>query len=100
MRLTLALLVCSVLASGCAMTDRPPPQFQVGDVVVARHFTAHPELNGTPVRVTGGFEWRWIKGGNTLRCYAVTTADGQVLAAQSFQLVAPSSQHTARIDVL
>jgi hypothetical protein len=100
MRPMSALLVCFLLASGCATTDRAPPQFQVGDVVIARHFTRHPELNGTPVRVTGGYEWRWIKGGNTLRCYAITTVDGHVLAAQGFQLAPPSTQHTARADVL
>jgi hypothetical protein len=69
-----------------------PPQFQVGDVVVARHFNHYPQLNGSQVRVTGELKWRWIKGGNTLRCYAVETADGQELAAQGFQLQ-PISAH-------
>ena len=72
--------------SGCASTERLPPQFQVGDIVLARHFNHYPQLNGTQVRVTGELKWRWIKGGNTLRCYAVETADGQELAAQTFQL--------------
>jgi hypothetical protein len=76
-----ALALC-----GCATTERVPPQFAVGDVVLARHFTNYPQLNGTQVRVTGEFKWRWIKGGNTLRCYAIETVDGQELAAQSFQL--------------
>ena len=80
------LLTLAVLLAGCASTDRLPPQFQVGDVAIARHFTNYPHLNGTPVRVTGEFKWRWIKGGNTLRCYAIETADGQELAAQGFQL--------------
>jgi hypothetical protein len=85
MRAALILIIC-VAACGCATTERAPPQFQIGDVAIARNFTHHPELNGTYVRVTGGYEWRWIKGGNTLRTYAVTTSDGQQLAAQSFQL--------------
>ena len=82
------LLGLAVLSSGCASTDRIPPQFHVGDVVVARHFTNYPHLNGTQVRVTGEYKWRWIKGGNTLRCYAIETVDGQELAAQGFQLQA------------
>ena len=77
-----------------------PAVARVGDVVIARHFTRHPELNGTPVRVTGGYEWRWIKGGNTLRCYAITTGDGQVLAAQGFQLAPQSLPQTERIEIL
>jgi hypothetical protein len=81
-----SLLTFAFVLSGCASTDRPPPQFQVGDVAIARHFTNHPHLNGTPVRVTGEFKWRWIKGGNTLRCYAIETVDGVELAAQGFQL--------------
>lgn len=85
MRATFILMIC-VTACGCATTERAPPQFQVGDVAIARHFTHHPELNGTHVRVTGGYEWRWIKGGNTLRSYAVTTVDGKELAVQGFQL--------------
>ena len=70
---------------GCASAPLTP-QFAVGDLVVARHFSNYPQLNGTQVRVTGEYKWRWIKGGNTLRCYAVQTVDGQELAAQSFQL--------------
>lgn len=85
MRATITLLIC-LAASGCASTDRVPPQFAVGDIAIARNFTHYPELNGTQVRVTGGYEWRWIKGGNTLRCYAITTVDGRELAAQGFQL--------------
>jgi hypothetical protein len=72
--------------SGCVTSERIPPQFKVGDVVVARHFTHYPELEGAHVRISGEYKWRWIKGGNTLRCYAVETADGQELAAQGFQL--------------
>lgn len=86
MQLKLTLLVGLVALTGCASVEQTAPQFQVGDVAVARHFSRHPELNGTHVRVTGGYQWRWIKGGNTLRCYAVTTVDGQELAVQSFQL--------------
>ena len=86
MRLRAALLLSLVFAGGCASTERLPPQFQVGDVAIARNFSNYPHLNGMQVRVTGGYEWRWIKGGNTLRCYAVTTPDGQELAAQGFQL--------------
>jgi hypothetical protein len=85
MRLTMTLLFVALL-TGCASTERVSPQFQIGDVAIARHFSAHPELNGTHVRVTGNYQWRWIKGGNTLRCYAITTVDGEELAAQGFQL--------------
>jgi hypothetical protein len=86
MRLSILSLLVLTCTAGCATVERTPPQFRAGDVVVARHFTRHPELNGTHVLVTGGFEWRWIKGGNTLRCYSVKTVDGEELAAQSFQL--------------
>ena len=79
-------LVLALLSCGCASTERLPPQFQVGDVVIARHFSNYPHLNGTQVRVTGEYKWRWIRGGNTLRCYAIETVDGQELAAQGFQL--------------
>ena len=82
----ITLLLC-LASAGCASVDRAPAQFQVGDIAIARHFSAHPELNGTQVRVTGSYQWRWIKGGNTLRCYEVTTVDGQALAAQGFQLL-------------
>lgn len=72
---------------GCASTDDlTVPAFKTGDVAVARNFTHHPHLNGTQVLVTGGYEWRWIKGGNTLKCYSIKTVDGQELAAQGFQL--------------
>jgi len=87
-----SLLVLLTALTGCASTSRMPPQFQVGDVVVARHFNHYPELNGTQVRVTGELKWRWIKGGNTLRCYAVETVDGQELAAQGFQLQSIETQ--------
>ena len=86
MRLPTTLLALVAALSGCASTERLPPQFQVGDIALARHFSHYPELNGTQVRVSGELKWRWIKGGNTLRCYAVKTADGQELAAQTFQL--------------
>ena len=88
------LLALALLSSGCASTDRLPPQFQVGDVAIARHFSNYPHLNGTPVRITGEFKWRWIKGGNTLRCYAIETVDGEELAAQGFQLQASASART------
>lgn len=87
MRATLILMILAT-ACGCATTERAPPQFRVGDVAIARHFTNHPELNGTHVRITGGYQWRWIKGGNTLRCYEVMTVDGKALAVQGFQLMA------------
>jgi hypothetical protein len=93
-RLRTSLLVLLAALTGCASTSRLPPQFQVGDVVIARHFNHYPQLNGTQVRVTGELKWRWIKGGNTLRCYAVQTADGQELAAQSFQLQSIATQRT------
>lgn len=86
MQLRATLISVLALTSGCASIDRPAPQFQVGDVVVARNFSNHPHLNGTQVRVTGDYQWRWIRGGNTLRCYAVTTVDGEELAAQGYQL--------------
>jgi hypothetical protein len=85
-KLKLILLVAVLALCGCATTERVPPQFGVGDIAIARHFTNYPQLNGTQVRVTGEFKWRWIKGGNTLRCYAIETVDGQELAAQGFQL--------------
>jgi hypothetical protein len=81
-----SLLCLAFALCGCATTQRTPPQFQVGDVAIARHFGNYPQLNGTQVRVTGEYKWRWIKGGNTLRCYAIETVDGQELAAQGFQL--------------
>jgi len=87
MRRLAAILMCLAFA-GCATVDRPAPQFNVGDVAIARNFSNYPHLNGTHVRVTGDFKYRWIKGGNTLRCYAITTVDGQELAAQGFQLLA------------
>lgn len=80
------LVIGTLAAGGCAATTPALPQYQVGDTVIARHFTGYPQYNGTPVRVTGGYQWRWIKGNNTLRCYSVTTVDGQELAAQAFQL--------------
>lgn len=86
MRAIMVLMCSMALSSGCSTVERAPARFEVGDVVIARHFSHHPELNGTQVVVTGGLEWRWIKGGNTLRCYAVKTVDGRELAAQGFQL--------------
>ncbi len=86
MRTPASLLLILGLTAGCASVDRAPPTFKAGDVAVARNFTRHPHLNGTQVLVTGDFEWRWIKGGNTLKCYAVKTVDGEELAAQGFQL--------------
>jgi hypothetical protein len=83
--------VALALLTGCATTDRVPPQFQVGDVAIARHFSNYPHLNGTAVRITGEYKWRWIKGGNTLRCYAIETVDGEELAAQGFQLQTASA---------
>jgi hypothetical protein len=87
-------LALTLLLGGCASTQRLPSQFQVGDVAVARHFTNYPQLNGTHVRVTGEYKWRWIKGGNTLRCYSIETVDGQELAAQGFQLQSLTAQRT------
>jgi hypothetical protein len=81
-----AVLVGALSLSGCASTERAQPQYRVGDTVVARHFNSYPQYNGTQVRVTGAYEWRRIKGNNALRCYAITTVDGQELAAQEFQL--------------
>ena len=86
MRLLSTLLLTALFTAGCASVERAPAQFKAGDIALARNFTHHPHLNGTPVLVTGDFTWRWIKGGNTLRCYAIKTADGQELAAQNFQL--------------
>jgi hypothetical protein len=91
---TRALLLSFVAAMcvGCASTDTVAPAFKAGDIAVARNFTHYPHLNGTHVLVTGDYEWRWIKGGNTLKCYAVKTVDGQELAAQTFQLQPLSAQ--------
>jgi hypothetical protein len=75
-----------MLAAGCASVERSESHYQVGDTVIARHFSGYPQYNGTQVRVTGAYDWRWIKGSNALRCYAITTVDGQELAAQEFQL--------------
>jgi hypothetical protein len=86
MRLLSTLLLTVMFTAGCTTVDRNPAPFKAGDIVLARNFTHHPHLNGTPVLVTGDFTWRWIKGGNTLKCYAIRTADGQELAAQNFQL--------------
>ena len=86
MRLVGTVLLVLMLIAGCATTERGAPQFKAGDIALARNFTHHPHLNGTPVLVTGDFTWRWIKGGNTLKCYAIKTVDGQELAAQNFQL--------------
>jgi hypothetical protein len=86
MKLLSTLLLTAMFTAGCATAERAPPQFRAGDMALARNFTHHPHLNGTPVLVTGDFTWRWIKGGNTLKCYAIKTADGQELAAQNFQL--------------
>lgn len=94
MRLRMTLLLTLALTGGCATVDRSPPQYQVGDVVVARHFGAYPQFNGTQVRVTGAYQWRFVKSHEPMRCYAITTVDGQELAAQEFQLqkVAVNSQ--------
>ncbi len=82
----IAAILGLALVAGCASVERSEPPYQVGDTVVARHFSSYPQYNGTQVRVTGAYEWRWIKGSNALRCYAITTVDGQELAAQEFQL--------------
>lgn len=86
MRLTLTLLFALVFVGGCATVDRPAPKYQVGDIVTARHFSAYPQFNGTQVRVTGAYQWRFVKGHEAMPCYAITTVDGQELAAQEFQL--------------
>ena len=92
-------LIAALALCGCASTPAVPPQFKVGDIAVARHFGNYPELNGTQVRVTGEYKWRWIKGGNTLRCYAIQTVDGQELAAQGFQLQVPTSTHASAATI-
>lgn len=89
------LLLVSIFAPlivGCASVETSTPAFKAGDIAVARNFTHHPHLNGTQVLVTGDYEWRWIKGGNTLKCYAIKTVDGHELAAQSFQLQPVATQ--------
>ena len=89
------VLLVSFFASlciGCTSKDLVAPAFKAGDLAVARNFSHHPHLNGTQVLVTGDYEWRWIKGGNTLKCYAIKTVDGQELAAQGFQLQPVATQ--------
>jgi hypothetical protein len=86
MRFTMTLVLACAFAGGCATVDRPAPKFHVGDIVTARHFGAYPQFNGTQVRVTGGYQWRFVKGHEAMPCYAITTVDGQELAAQEFQL--------------
>ena len=88
----LLLSIFASLCAGCASTDIAAPAFKAGDIAVARNFAHHPHLNGTHVLVTGDYEWRWIKGGNTLKCYSIKTVDGQELAAQSFQLAPLATQ--------
>jgi hypothetical protein len=85
MRFLIVISTVLICTAGCATVERVP-HFRAGDIAVARHFTHHPELNGTQVLVTGEFQWRWIKGGSALRCYSIKTVDGQELAAQDFQL--------------
>lgn len=86
MRACMTVLLVLAFTSGCTSVARVVPQYQVGDVVIARNFTGYPQFNGTEVRVTGAYQWRFVKGYNALPCYAITTVDGQELAAQDFQL--------------
>jgi hypothetical protein len=86
MRFRTLLVISAIIVSGCTSIERTPPLFRVGDEAIARNFSHHPQFNGTRVRITGAYKWRWIKDGSTLRCYAVETVDGEKLAAQSFQL--------------
>lgn len=83
MRFVFGIIV--LVLSGCASAPMPG-QFSKGDVVIARHFTRHPQYNGTHVTVSGNFGWRWVKEAHTLRVYEITTVDGEKLAAQHFQL--------------
>lgn len=92
MKRVVLLSVFAPLLIGCASVEPAAPVFKAGDIAVARNFTHYPHLNGTQVLVTGDYDWRWIKGGNTLKCYAVKTVDGQELAAQSFQLQPVATQ--------
>lgn len=92
MKRVVLLSLLAPLFLGCATVDSIAPAFKAGDVAVARNFAHYPHLNGTQVLVTGDYDWRWIKGGNTLKCYSVKTVDGQELAAQSFQLQPLASQ--------
>jgi len=86
MRLRMTLILALAFAGGCASVDRAPPKYQLGEVVIARHFGAYPQFNGTHVRVTGAYKHRFVKGHEAMPCYAITTVDGQELAAQEFQL--------------
>lgn len=83
----LAVLSLSACASG-PLKRMPVPQFQVGDLAIAHHFSRYPQYEGTHVAITGGLQWRPIRelNGNALRVYEITTIDGLKLAAQPFQL--------------
>ena len=90
MKRFLAAILVAVALSACS---HAPPAFHEGDIVIARNFS-RSQYNGTEVRITGGLAWREIYAtrdvvrpiGNVLRCYEVTTADGEKFAAQEFQL--------------
>lgn len=81
-----AIWMVSVL-SGCS--SAPPQIYADGEIVVARNWTRHPEVEGRAVKVVG-YGWRRIRGseyqGNALRVYEVEGPDGERYAAQEFQL--------------
>jgi hypothetical protein len=95
----LGILLCA-LVSACSQIQ---PAFREGEVAVARNFGS-AEYNGTEVRITGGLAWREVYAtrdvvrpiGNMLRCYEVTTTDGQKFAAQEFQLKKVDDEGVAR----
>jgi hypothetical protein len=87
-----AVRIILVLSALCACTHTPPA-FREGEVAIARGF-GRSEYNGTPVQITGGLAWRRVQAqrdmviptANVLKCYEVTTVDGEKFAAQEFQL--------------
>ena len=88
LQLVFPMLVMVLSVAACSCNPSHPPKFKEGDVAIARHFTSHPQYEGTPVKVSGGLRWRWIKElqGNALCTYEIETVDGVKLAAQEFQL--------------
>jgi hypothetical protein len=85
-------ILAVVLVAPCACSHAPPA-FREGDTAIARNF-GRTQYNGTEVRITGGLAWREVYPtrdmvrpvGDVLRCYEVTTTDGEKFAAQEFQL--------------